>query len=109
MAGKAVGIDLGTTKSCVAVVYEGEPHVIPDDEGMATVPSYVSFRGGQVTVGRRARQDAIDAPADVVYAAKRLIGRAADAPETVKAAETCSYQVLRGQDGEVVIKAGSAT
>src|SRR5579859_6987004 len=107
--GKAVGIDLGTTNSCVAMVYQGQPMVIPDEEGMPTVPSYVSFRGGQTTVGRRARQDAIDAPADVVYAAKRLIGRAADAPEILKAAETCSYQVLRGGDNDVLIKAGAVT
>jgi molecular chaperone DnaK len=107
--GKAVGIDLGTTNSCVAVVHDGSPVVIPDEDGIRTIPSYVSFRRGSAVVGKQARQDAIEAPSEVVYAAKRLIGRAADAPEIVKAAETCSYQVIRGNDGEVVIRAGQTT
>ena len=107
--GKAVGIDLGTTNSCVAVVHEGAPVVIPDEDGWRTVPSYVSFRRGGAVVGKLARQDAIEAPSEVVYAAKRLIGRAADAPEIVKAAETCSYQVIKGNDGEVQIRAGNTT
>src|SRR4051812_25597258 len=107
--GKAVGIDLGTTNSCVAVVHEGAPVVIPDEDGWRTVPSYVSFRRGGAVVGKLARQDAIEAPSEVVYAAKRLIGRSADAPEIVKAAETCSYQVIKGNDGEVQIRAGNTT
>ena len=106
---RAVGIDLGTTNSCVAVVEKGEPVVIPDDSGARTVPSYVSFWTGNPMVGRMAKIDAIEHPSEVVYAAKRLIGRAADAPEIAKAAETCSYQVIKGPDGEVAIRAGTAT
>ena len=105
--GKAVGIDLGTTNSCVAVVHEGTPMVLEDEDGARTVPSYVSFRSGGHTVGKLARKDAFDHPQDVVYAAKRLIGRTADAPEVAKAAETCSYQVTRGEGGEVAIRAGT--
>ncbi|HVO31358.1 MAG TPA: Hsp70 family protein, partial [bacterium] len=107
--GKVIGIDLGTTNSCVATVQNGVPTVIPDEEGQSTVPSYVSFRSGGAIVGHLALKDAIDAPSDVVYAAKRLIGRAPDAPEILKAAETCSYQVVKGPDGEVMIRAGSTS
>src|SRR5207248_1689408 len=101
--------DLGTTNSCVASVVDGKPIVIPDEDGQPTVPSYVSFRSGGAIVGQLAKKDCIDAPAEVVYAAKRLIGRPHDAPEVAKAAETCSYQVLRGPDGDVQIRAGTAT
>jgi len=107
--GKVVGIDLGTTNSCVAWVENGQPQVIPDEEGQRTVPSYVSFRSGGAIVGHLAKKDAIDAPSEVVYAAKRLIGRSPESQEIVKAAETCSYQVIKGPDGDVVIRAGTAT
>ena len=105
----AIGIDLGTTNSCVAVVIDGHPHVIPDEAGNPTVPSYVSFRSGGAVIGRLAKIDAIEAPSEVVYAAKRLIGRAGDAPEVAKAAEVCSYQVIKAPDGEVGIRAGATT
>src|SRR3954468_18833081 len=107
--GKVVGIDLGTTNSCVAWVENGQPQVIPDEEGERTVPSYVSFRSGGAIVGHLAKKDVIDAPSEVVYAAKRLIGRSPDSPEIVKAAETCSYQVIKGPEGDVMIRAGTAT
>jgi len=105
----AIGIDLGTTNSCVAVVIDGKPQVIRDDVGNPTTPSYVSYRSGGAIVGRLAKLDAIEAPSEVVYSAKRLIGRAADAPEVSKAAEVCSYQVIKNSDGEIGIRAGSAT
>src|SRR3954470_24625450 len=107
--GKVVGIDLGTTNSCVACVENGQPQVIPDEEGERTVPSYVSFRSGGAIVGHLAKKDVIDAASEVVYAAKRLIGRSPDSPEIVKTEETCSYEVVKRPDGDVMNRAVNAT
>ena len=72
---RAIGIDLGTTNSCVAVVENGEPIVIPNDEGGNTTPSVVAFtQDGERLVGQVARRQAVTNPSRTIYASKRFIG-----------------------------------
>jgi molecular chaperone DnaK len=84
--GKVIGIDLGTTNSCVAVMEGGEPVVIPNSEGSRTTPSMVGFTdSGERLVGQIAKRQAITNPENTVYAVKRLIGRKFESPEARKA------------------------
>src|SRR4029077_18677467 len=74
--GKIVGIDLGTTNSCVAVMEGGEPHVIPNAEGSRTTPSVVAFtKTGERLVGQVAKRQAITNPQNTIYSIKRFMGR----------------------------------
>ena len=74
--GKAIGIDLGTTNSCVAVMEGGEAHVIENSEGARTTPSMVAFaEGGERLVGQAAKRQAVTNPENTLFAIKRLIGR----------------------------------
>ena len=72
---KIIGIDLGTTNSCVSVVEAGIPKVIENSEGARTTPSIVAYTDSEVLVGAPAKRQAITNPKNTVYAAKRLIGR----------------------------------
>src|SRR4051795_8497902 len=82
---KVIGIDLGTTNSCVAVMEGGEPVVIPNSEGSRTTPSMVGFtEGGERLVGQIAKRQAITNPEATVFAVKRLIGRKFDSEEVRK-------------------------
>ena len=79
---KVIGIDLGTTNSCVAVMEGGDPVVIPNSEGARTTPSVVAFTdSGERLVGQIARRQAITNPTNTVFAIKRLMGRRFDDPE----------------------------
>ena len=83
---KVIGIDLGTTNSCVAVMEGGEPVVIPNSEGSRTTPSMVAFtETGERLVGQIAKRQAVTNPENTVFAVKRLIGRKFDSPEAKKA------------------------
>src|SRR5205823_1715175 len=74
--GKIIGIDLGTTNSCVAVMEGGEPHVIPNAEGGRTTPSVVAFtKSGERLVGQVAKRQAITNPQNTIYSIKRFMGR----------------------------------
>ncbi|MDV7400328.1 Hsp70 family protein, partial [Arthrospira platensis SPKY1] len=74
--GKIIGIDLGTTNSCVAVMEGGEPVVIPNSEGARTTPSVVAFaKNGERLVGQAAKRQAVTNPTNTIFSAKRLIGR----------------------------------
>ncbi|MGD8810846.1 MAG: Hsp70 family protein, partial [Gammaproteobacteria bacterium] len=74
--GRVIGIDLGTTNSCVAVMDGGKPKVIENSEGDRTTPSIVAFtKDGEVLVGQTAKRQAVTNPANTLYAIKRLIGR----------------------------------
>ena len=93
--GKIVGIDLGTTNSCVAFVEGGEPVVIPNSEGARTTPSiFAVTEGGERLVGQIAKRQAITNPEHTVTAVKRLIGRKFDSEETGKVKETASFKVV---------------
>src|SRR5437868_10953879 len=74
--GKVIGIDLGTTNSCMAVMEGGEPVVIPNAEGARTTPSVVAFtKSGERLVGQAAKRQAVTNPRNTVFSAKRFIGR----------------------------------
>jgi len=80
--GKVIGIDLGTTNSCVALMEGGEPQVIPNAEGSRTTPSMVAFTDqGEQLVGQIAKRQAVTNPDRTVFASKRLIGRRFDSDE----------------------------
>lgn len=100
-----VGIDLGTTNSCVAVIDGGEPIVIPNEEGSRITPSVVAFTedSGRF-VGAVAKRQAVVNPLNTIYAVKRLIGRRYDAEEVRKARELVSYNIVSGPSGDAWVE-----
>ncbi len=88
--GKIIGIDLGTTNSCVAVMEGKEPKVIENAEGSRTTPSMVAFANGEILVGDPAKRQAVTNAAHTLFAIKRLIGRNMDDP-TVKKDQELAY------------------
>ncbi|NNC21002.1 molecular chaperone DnaK [Corallococcus exiguus] len=102
---KVIGIDLGTTNSCVAVMEGGEPVVIPNSEGSRTTPSMVGFTdSGERLVGQIAKRQAITNPENTVFAAKRLIGRKFDSPEAKKAIGVSSFKVASSPNGDAWVE-----
>lgn len=98
---KIIGIDLGTTNSCVAVLEGGESVVIPNAEGSRTTPSMVAFtESGERLVGQIAKRQAITNPENTIYAAKRLIGRRFDSDEVSSACEVYLYQIVESRNGD---------
>ena len=98
---KALGIDLGTTNSCVAIIEHGEPVVIPNDEGTRTTPSVVGFTDdGDRLVGHIARRQAKTNPDRTLYAVKRLIGRRFGDKETEHSIELVPYQIVAADNGD---------
>ncbi|MCA9538899.1 MAG: Hsp70 family protein [Myxococcales bacterium] len=94
-----IGIDLGTTNSCVAVVLGGEVHVIPDEQGRRLQASVVAFLAdGSVVVGNSARREIIADPANTIYSAKRLIGRHFQSKEVKTAIQQFPYKVVKGKN-----------
>ena len=103
--GKVIGIDLGTTNSCVAVMEGGAPKVIVNAEGSNTTPSVVAFtESGERLIGIQAARQAITNPQHTYYAVKRLIGRAYDDPITKKDVELVPYKIVRGPNGDAWIQ-----
>ena len=104
--GKVIGIDLGTTNSCVSVMEGGEPKVIANAEGFRTTPSVVAFaRNGERLVGLVARRQAVTNPTNTVYSIKRFMGRRFD--EVGSEMKLVPYQVVKGPNADVRVKAGS--
>jgi molecular chaperone DnaK len=98
---KVIGIDLGTTNSCVSVMESGEPVVIPNSEGSRTTPSMVAFtENGERLVGQIAKRQAITNPEATLYSVKRLIGRKIDTTETKKAIALSSFKVVPSPNGD---------
>src|ERR1700728_4667792 len=96
---KIIGIDLGTTNSCVAVMEGGEPKVIPNEEGGRTTPSVVAFtKGGERLVGQVAKRQAITNPENTVFSIKRFMGRRYD--EVTEEMKMVPYKVVRGENGD---------
>ena len=103
--GKVIGIDLGTTNSCVAVMEGGEPVVIPNSEGSRTTPSMVGFtETGERLVGQIAKRQAITNPEATVFAVKRLIGRKYDSPEVKKSIAVASYRIVASDNGDAWVE-----
>jgi molecular chaperone DnaK len=103
--GRAIGIDLGTSNSVVAVMDGKQAVVIPDAEGNRIQPSVVSFGfGNQVLVGHRARRQAASNPENTVASAKRLIGRKFFSMEVKRARDVCAYEIVEGPNQDVRIR-----
>ncbi|MDP3182196.1 MAG: molecular chaperone DnaK [Desulfobaccales bacterium] len=102
---KPIGIDLGTTNSCVAIMEGGEPKVIANVEGSRTTPSIVAFTdSGERLVGQIAKRQAITNPINTVYAVKRLIGRKFDDPVVQRDLKILPYKIVRGDNGDAHIE-----
>jgi molecular chaperone DnaK len=100
---KIIGIDLGTSNSCMAVMESGEPKVIPNSEGNRTTPSIVAFsKNGERLVGQAAKRQAVTNPANTIFSAKRLIGRKFS--EIKDEVTTLPFKVVEGKNGAAVIE-----
>ncbi|MCX6999048.1 MAG: molecular chaperone DnaK, partial [Candidatus Sumerlaeota bacterium] len=100
---KVIGIDLGTTFSCVAVMEAGQPVVIPNQEGSRTTPSVVGFtKDGEILVGQLARRQAITNPENTVFSIKRFMGRRFE--EVIPEAKRVSYKVIKDNKGNAVVE-----
>ena len=103
---KVIGIDLGTTNSCVAVMEGSKPRVIENAEGMRTTPSLVAFtEDGERLVGQPAKRQAVTNPDNTLFAIKRLIGRRFDDPMTKKDIDMVPYKIVKAQNGDAWVEA----
>ena len=102
---KVIGIDLGTTNRCVAVMEGGEPVVIPNAEGSRTTPSVVAFtKTGERLVGEVAKRQAITNPENTIFSIKRFMGRKFDDPEVDRDKRLVPYKVVRAPNGDVWVE-----
>ena len=102
---KVIGIDLGTTNSCIAILEGGESKVITNAEGARTTPSMVAFNSsGERLVGQVAKRQAITNPDNTVFAIKRLVGRNFDTPEVRKAQETSPFKIVKGSNNQANVE-----
>src|SRR5688572_17500086 len=103
--GKAIGIDLGTTNCCVAVLEGGAVQIVPNKEGGRTTPSVVGFtEKGERLVGQIAKRQAVTNPTNTLYAIKRLIGRKYNSPEAEKMRETAPFEITEAPNGDAHIR-----
>ena len=104
--GKIIGIDLGTTNSCVAVMDGDKARVIENSEGDRTTPSYVAFSDdGEVLVGQPAKRQSVTNPANTLYAVKRLIGRKFDEKVVQRDVELMPYKIVKAKNGDAWVQA----
>ena len=102
---RVIGIDLGTTNSCVAMIEDGQPVVIPNTGGYKTTPSiFAVTEDGKRLVGHLAKRQSITNPINTVHAAKRLIGRDFDSPEVQKLGSGVAYQLVKGPKGDTRVQ-----
>ena len=105
---KIIGIDLGTTNSCVAIIENGAPKVIENSEGSRTTPSIVAYtEEGEVLVGAPAKRQAVTNPKNTIYAVKRLIGRKYGDAEVQKAIKLVPYKIVDAQNGDAWVEVRS--
>jgi len=103
--GKVIGIDLGTTNSCVAILEGGVTQIVPNKEGGRTTPSVVAFtEKGERLIGQIAKRQAITNSANTIYAVKRLMGRKFDSLEVQRACEVCSYEITEAANGDCRVR-----
>ncbi|OJU48975.1 MAG: molecular chaperone DnaK [Mesorhizobium sp. 61-13] len=106
MAGKVIGIDLGTTNSCVAIMEGTQAKVIENAEGGRTTPSIIAFtKDGEILVGQPAKRQAVTNPENTVFAIKRLIGRRYDDPTVEKDKGLVPYKIVNGENGDAWVEA----
>ena len=104
---KVIGIDLGTTNSCVAVMEGTQPKVIENAEGIRTTPSMVAFTdSGERLVGHSAKRQSVTNPENTLYAIKRLVGRRFDEEEVEKDKEIVAFNIVSGENGDAWVEAG---
>ncbi len=104
--GRMIGIDLGTTNSCVAIMDNGQPRVLENSEGMRTTPSVVALTDtGELLVGQSAKRQAVTNPENTLFAIKRFIGRRFDSPLTQKDIKTSPYRIVAGDNGDAWVEA----
>jgi molecular chaperone DnaK len=104
--GKIIGIDLGTTNSCVAIMEGGQPKVIENSEGSRTTPSVVAYQeDGEILVGAPAKRQAVTNPKNTLYAVKRLIGRKFAEKEVQKDINLMPYQIVKADNGDAWVQA----
>ena len=101
---KVIGIDLGTTNSCVAIMDGAQPRVIENSEGARTTPSIVGYTDDERLVGQPAKRQAVTNPDNTVFAVKRLIGRRFDDPDIAKDKKNLPYEVVDGGNGDAWVK-----
>ena len=98
---KIIGIDLGTTNSCVAVIEGGQPRVIENSEGARTTPSIIAYlEDGEILVGAPAKRQAVTNPKNTLYAVKRLIGRKYDDPEVQRDVPLMPFSIIKADNGD---------
>jgi len=103
--GKIIGIDLGTTNSCVAILEGKTTKVIDNSEGARTTPSIVAYTDSEIIVGQPAKRQSVTNAKNTIYAAKRLIGRRFDEPTVQKGMETIPYKIVKSKNGDAWISA----
>ncbi|MEE8421926.1 MAG: Hsp70 family protein, partial [Dehalococcoidia bacterium] len=104
---KVIGIDLGTTFSCMAVMEGGEPQVVPNSEGGRTTPSVVAVtKEGERLVGTVAKRQAVTNPENTVYSVKRLMGRKFEDAEVTRASEMSGFEIVKLDNSDAGVKMG---
>ena len=101
---KVIGIDLGTTNSCVAIMDGSQPRIIENSEGARTTPSIVAFTETERLVGQPAKRQAVTNAANTVFAVKRLIGRRHDDPAVTKDQKNIPYKVIDGGNSDAWVE-----
>ena len=103
--GKIIGIDLGTTNSCVAVMEGGKPRVIENAEGTRTTPSIIAYQDdGEILTGAPAKRQAVTNPKNTLFAVKRLIGRRFDEKEVQKDIDLMPYTIAKADNGDAWVE-----
>ena len=104
---KIIGIDLGTTNSCVAVVENGSAKIIENSEGARTTPSIIAYANNEVLVGASAKRQAVTNPRNTIYAAKRLIGRKFEEEAVQKDIDLMPYTIIKAENGDAWVEANN--
>jgi molecular chaperone DnaK len=101
---KVIGIDLGTTNSCVAVIENGIPKIIENSEGARTTPSIVAYANDEILVGASAKRQSVTNPKNTIYAAKRLIGRKFNEQAVQKDIDLMPYKIVKNENGDAWVE-----
>jgi molecular chaperone DnaK len=104
---KVIGIDLGTTNSCVAVIENGQTKVIENSEGARTTPSIVAYANEEILVGASAKRQAVTNPKNTIYASKRLIGRKFEEQAVQKDIDLMPYKIIKADNGDAWVEANN--